>query len=192
MRYAAVAFTASVFASAIFASTIPVGGVENFEKVDDHVYRGAQPTEEGFRNLAKLGIKTVVDLREADERSKSEEAAVKAAGMQFISIPMRGMETPLNESVVKALNLLEDQTAGPIFVHCKRGADRTGGIIACYRVEHDHWENQKALAEARSMGMSRWQTAIQHYVLKYKARLLDAAPTTLATASLAAAAAGTQ
>lgn len=191
MRGAAV-FVAALFATRIIAAPLSVGGVENFEKIDDHVYRGAQPTEEGFRNLAKLGVKTVMDLREADERTKAEEAAVKAAGMQFISIPMHGMETPLNESVMAALNLLEDRTTGPVFVHCKRGADRTGGIIACYRVEHDHWENGKALAEARSMGMSRWQTAIQHYVLKYKSRLFDAAPAAIATAAVASAAAATQ
>src|SRR5215467_13533184 len=67
-------------------------GVGNFHKVDDQVYRGAQPTTEGFQNLAKLGIKTIVDLREADSRSQAEKKVVEAAGMRYINIPLRGME----------------------------------------------------------------------------------------------------
>src|SRR5260370_21583430 len=71
-----------------------IQGVENFWKVDDHVYRGAQPTEEGFRNLAKLGVKTVVDLRESDARSMAEEKTVTAAGKPYINLPMNGVTPP--------------------------------------------------------------------------------------------------
>jgi tyrosine-protein phosphatase SIW14 len=149
-----------------------VAGVGNFEKLNDHVYRGAQPTDEGFRNLAKLGIKTVIDLQPyGDARSLSEEKAVKTAGMAYINVGMKGMETLPESGVAKVLALLEDNSTGPIFVHCHRGADRTGGIIACYRIEHDHWANDKALAEARTMGMSWFQTAIQHQVLKYQPKV---------------------
>jgi len=152
-----------------------VQGVGNFLKVDDHVYRGAQPTAEGFRNLNKLGIKTVIDLREPGDRSTTERKMVTDAGMQYISVPMRGMATPTKESVIKVLGLLEDTTTCPVFVHCKRGADRTGGVIACYRIEHDKWKNDHALAEARSMGMSWFQKAIQSYVLSFQPRSLEAA-----------------
>jgi len=149
-------------------------GVGNFQKVDDHVYRGAQPTEQGFKDLATLGIKTIVDLREPGDRSRTEEKIVRAAGMEYVSVPMYGMETPSNEKVVKVLALLEDATTGPVFVHCKRGADRTGAVIACYRMEHDRWKNDQALAEAKSMGMSLFERAIQRYVREFKPRTLDA------------------
>lgn len=142
--------------------------------MDDHVYRGAQPTDQGFLNLAKLGIATVIDLREPGDRSKTEERFVKAAGMQYISVPMNGMETPSDASIAKVLTVLEDATAGPVFVHCQRGADRTGGVIACYRVEHDHWQNERAVSEARSLGMSWYQRAIQRYVLSFKPRTISA------------------
>jgi tyrosine-protein phosphatase SIW14 len=155
-------------------------GVGNFQKVDDHVYRGAQPTHEGFLNLSKLGIQTVIDLREPGDRSVTERKWVTDAGMHYVSVPMYGMATPSNESVVKVLELLEDRSTGPVFVHCKRGADRTGGVIACYRVEHYHWKNDQALSEARSMGMSWFQTAIQSYVRKYQPRDLTATATALA------------
>jgi len=164
-----------------------VSGVGNFQKVDEHVYRGAQPSEDGFHNLANLGVKIVIDLREYDQRSKAEEQTVKAAGMQYIGIPMKGMQAPSNESVAKALRLLEDQSAGPVFVHCMRGADRTGNVIACYRIEHDHWTNARALAEARSMGMSRFEKAIQHYVLNYRPRVDDSVPALTASAEAPAA-----
>ncbi len=157
---------------AAMAAGTQVAGVGNFEKLNDHVYRGAQPTDEGFRNLAKLGIKTVIDLQPyGDARSLGEEKSVKTAGMQYINVGMKGMETLPEDGVAKVLALLEDTTTGPIFVHCHRGADRTGGVIACYRIEHDHWANDKALAEARSMGMSWYQTAIQHSVLRYQPKV---------------------
>jgi tyrosine-protein phosphatase SIW14 len=157
---------------AAMAAETQVAGVGNFEKLNDHVYRGAQPTDEGFRSLAKLGIKTVIDLQPyGDARSLNEEKTVKNAGMQYINVGMKGMETLPADGVAKVLALLEDTTTGPIFVHCHRGADRTGGVIACYRIEHDHWANDKALAEARSMGMSWFQTAIQHSVLKYQPKV---------------------
>ena len=149
---------------AALASNSPAG-VGNFEKVNDQVYRGAQPTSEGFQNLARLGIHTVIDLQESDSaRAANEAKAVNAAGMEYIGIPMEGMHTPSNESIAKALSVLENTTSGPVFVHCHRGADRTGGVIACYRIEHDHWANDKALSEARSMGMSWYQLQIQRYV----------------------------
>lgn len=152
-------------------------GVGNFHKVDDQVYRGAQPTAEGFRSLAKLGIKIVVDLREVGDRSRGEEKAVTADGMRYVPIPMNGMHAPSGAAVARVLDLLEDRSIGPVFVHCRRGADRTGSVIACYRVEHDHWQNDKALAEARSLGMSWMEKGMQHFILTYMPRPFGAPPT---------------
>jgi len=70
----------------------------NFQKVDDHVYRGAQPTDSGFKDLAQLGIKTVVDLRDIGEHSQADEQrVVTALGMGYVSIPMHGMSTPKDD-----------------------------------------------------------------------------------------------
>jgi protein tyrosine phosphatase (PTP) superfamily phosphohydrolase (DUF442 family) len=141
----------------------------NFQKVDDHVYRGAQPTNSGFKDLAELGIKTVVDLRDIGEHSQADERKVVTdLGMRYISIPMQGMSTPKNEQVAAVLRLLNDTTGEPVFVHCKRGADRTGTVIAVYRISHDSWENKRALSEAKSYGMSVFERAMQHYVTDYK------------------------
>ncbi len=181
-RHAAFFVVSALLPVMALASSGP-SGVGNFEKVDAHVYRGAQPTDAGFLNLAKLGVQTVVDLQKGGARSLAEEKIVEAAGMRYLSVPMKGMEAPSNESVAKVLAVLEDSVTGPVFVHCHRGADRTGGVIACYRIEHDHWNNDRALAEAKSMGMSWFQKAIQHYVEAYRPKLINAgAPAALTAA----------
>jgi len=152
-----------------------IAGVPNFQKVNDSVYRGAQPTDQGFKALAGVGIKTIIDLREIGEHSQAdEEKAVKANGMRYVSVPMKGMSSPTAEQVSSVLALLNDDTAGPVFVHCRRGADRTGTVIACYRIAHDHWQNDKALSEARSYGMSWFERAMQHYVQAFSGAVLEA------------------
>lgn len=149
-------------------------GLPNFHKVDDHVYRGGQPGAEAFSRLAKMGVKTVIDLRGAEHSEVREKALVEAAGMHYISIPMWGMRTPTNDQISRALKVMNDASDGPVFVHCRRGADRTGAVVACYRIEHDHWDNQNALREARDLGMSWYQLAIQHYVAGYGRPALSA------------------
>src|SRR5579864_573650 len=84
-------------------------GIRNFQQVNPHVYRGAQPTSEGFAYLAKIGVKTVIDLREPGERSQSEERAVTAAGMKYVNVPMTGLTPPTESEITKILGILEDE-----------------------------------------------------------------------------------
>jgi protein-tyrosine phosphatase len=159
----------------------PAPGINNFYQVDQHVFRGAQPTPEGFRYLANLGVKTVLDLREADERSKFEERLVTAAGLKYVNVPMTGLMPPTEAETSRVLGILEDASAGPVFVHCKRGADRTGAVIAAYRIDHDGWENARALKEAMSRGMSIFQFPRQSYIRSFRPRTVEAkAPDTKA------------
>ena len=151
-----------------------VQGIKNFSQVDNHVYRGAQPTDEGFNYLAKIGVKTVVDLREHDGRSLGEEHVVTADGMQYVNVPMTGLTPPTEAQISKILALLEDYTTGPVFVHCQRGADRTGAVVAAYRIDHDHWDNARALAEAKSLGMSFFQFPRRSYILRFQPWTLEA------------------
>src|SRR5579871_3116817 len=83
-------------------------GVPNFHVVNQQVYRGGQPVNAGFSNLAKLGIKTVLDLREEGGRSTSEEKLVSSLGMHYVGVPMRGMATPAPGQVETALKVLND------------------------------------------------------------------------------------
>src|SRR5262249_11299717 len=121
------------------AATAPVApGVPNFHQVNEHLYRGGQPTEQGFQSLAKMGVKTVIDVRESGSRSTVEEKLVTNLGMKYVSIPISGCPRP--EHVTKVLGIFHDDSAGPVFLHCRRGADRTGTLVACYRIEHDRWD----------------------------------------------------
>jgi len=172
-KLAALLIAATLVTASVGAAADPAG-VPNFHKVNDLVYRGAQPTDEGFRNLSRLGIKTVIDLREADGRSVAEARVVKADGMTYVSVPMRGLGAPTAEQMSRVLGILDDNSAGPVFVHCRRGADRTGTVLACYRITHDHWDNAKALSEARSFGMAWIEKAMQSYVMHYQPILVDA------------------
>ena len=171
----------------VFAASVP--GIKNFDKVDAHVYRGAQPTEEGFQYLAKLGVKTIIDLRENDDRSQAEERMVSTAGMTYVNVPMTGLTAPTEAEITRILALLEDKTSGPVFVHCKRGADRTGAVIAAYHIDHDMWDNDKALSDAKAHSMSGFQYPRKAYIRDFKARSVEAAAAAPAADSAATAAA---
>ncbi len=184
-RFALVAAITIGIASFPALAETNVAGVSNFHQINDHVYRGAQPTNAGFQSLAKLGVKTVIDLRESGDRSVAEQAMVEAAGMRYVSVPLKGMSAPSPANVSKILALFDDPSAGPVFVHCRRGADRTGTVIACYRITHDGWENRKALQEAKGFGMSWTEIAMQHYVMGYHSPAVAATTGSVTTAAAA-------
>jgi len=148
--------------------------IRNFDKVDQHVYRGGQPTEEGFQYLAQLGVKTVVDLREADHRSRDEERMVTHAGMTYFNVPMTGLTPPTEAEITRILAILEGNAPGSVYVHCKRGADRTGAVIAAYHIEHDQWDNSRALKDAMAHGMSFFQFPRQNYIKNFRAHSVEA------------------
>jgi protein tyrosine/serine phosphatase len=157
------------------AASIPdVAGVSNFHQVDEHVYRGAQPNGQGFAGLAKIGIRTVIDLR----GERSEESDVQRAGMHYVRLAWSGFKAPDDAQIEAVLALLNDSSQWPVFVHCKHGVDRTGTAIACYRIAHDHWSNEQALAEARTFGMNPLQVAMRHYILHFAAPVPETASST--------------
>ena len=170
-RYTAIWVTAAALTcgSLVLGAAEEPQSLNNFQEVSDSLCRGAQPSDEGFRELAKLGVHTVLDLRGAGGRSSKEAQEVRALGMKYVNIPLDGFLAPTPEQVSKIFAVLNDQAAGKIFVHCRRGADRTGTVLAMYRIEHDHWTNRKALNEAKTMKMASAERAMQKFVLGFKA-----------------------
>ena len=161
-----------IFALPALASSAP--GIDNFDQVDAHVYRGGQPSAQGFQYLAKIGVKTIIDLREADGRAQAEERMVTGAGMKYINVPMTGLTPPTDAEITKILGLMEDGQSGPVFVHCKRGADRTGAVVAAYHIDHDNWDNAKALRDAKAHKMAFFQFPRQRYIETFRPRTQNA------------------
>lgn len=177
-------FLSLVLGFPVWASS-SVPGIHNFYEIDQKVCRGAQPTGDGFKYLARIGVKVVVDLRGHDSRSAAEERTVTNAGMRYVNVPMTGLTPPSQADITTILTLLEDPASGPVFVHCRRGADRTGAVIAAYRIDHYKWDNARALHEAMSDGMSWFQFPRQKYIRSFQARVPDAAPAAAAEALFA-------
>lgn len=144
----------------------PPVGIGNFERVDEHLFRGAQPNSLGLEGLRKAGIRTVINLRMPDDTWAAEADQVRAMGMTYVQIPMHGWHRPDLKTVQSILDRIE-QTDGPVYVHCQHGCDRTGTIVACYRIRHG-WSNAAALREAEMFGMSRMELGMKSFVRDFK------------------------
>jgi tyrosine-protein phosphatase SIW14 len=164
-----VAGAALLFGNALLGAEQPTQFLTNFQQVNESLCRGAQPSDEGFRELAKAGVHTVLDLRGGVGRSSKEAEVVRSLGMEYVNVPFDGYQAPTAEEVSKVLAVLNNPNAGKVFVHCRRGADRTGTVLAMYRIEHDHWSNQQALDEAESMKMASSERLMQKFVLGFDA-----------------------
>jgi protein tyrosine/serine phosphatase len=142
----------------------------NFHKVNERLFRGAQPRRGGIRKLSQLGIKTVIDLRDNDERSRAEEKEARAAGLRYFNVPLDRLGRPTDEEVNRVLGLIHSDANQTVFVHCHKGADRTGTVIAIYRIEHDGWTSKQAKEEANRYGMALWQRGMKDYIHDYYQR----------------------
>ena len=136
-------------------------------RVNDGLYRGGQPTEAGLKQLVQLRIKTVVNLRDDDERARVEGAAIVTAGLRYFNLPLSNFHKPNDQEVAQILSIINAPENQPVFVHCKRGADRTGTIIAIYRIEHDGWTDHQAKQEAETFGLGFWQIRMKDYISDY-------------------------
>lgn len=139
-----------------FARRLTVAGVPNLGEVTPTLYRGSQPTKEGFERLAKMRIAIVVDLR---GNRKDERDALNILGMQYVPIPWFCMR-PKDAVIAQFLNLVRENPGKKIFVHCNTGIDRTGMMIAGYRMAEQHWTAQDALKEMEVFGFSRFHKTI--------------------------------
>ena len=117
-------------------------GVPNLYQVSETLYRGGQPTAQGYEELRKLGIKTVVNLRSF----RDDADVVKRAKLEYLRIDVDGWQ-PSHDEIVEFLQIVTDEEKTPVFVHCRRGADRTGVMAAAYRVVVEDWPQSAAIEE---------------------------------------------
>jgi len=142
----------------------------NFHKVNEKLFRGAQPKPGGIRRLSQLGVNTIINLRDDDERSRAEEKEARAAGLRYFNVPLDRLGRPTDEEVNRVLALIYSPDNQTIFVHCHKGADRTGTVVAVYRIDHDGWTSEQAKEEANRYGMRLWQRGMKDYIHHYYQR----------------------
>ncbi len=142
-----------------------LAGLSNVGRVAPALYRGAQPRPDGYATLKAMGIRTVVNLR----LLHSEKKAVEAAGMRSIEIPMNTFKDVNAEKVREAIALMRNPANQPVFVHCAHGQDRTGIVVAAYRMEADGWSREDAIAEMQAFGFNDVWHELMEFVRKYPA-----------------------
>ncbi len=148
------------------AQKISVPGVSNAGKVTEHLYRGAQPSLTELHQLKKLGITTIIDLRAESSHTADEEGRrADSLGIKFLRIPIGGFSNPTDAELAQFFQLLRDSSSQTIFVHCEFGRDRTGVMIAAYRIAFENWSPEQALSEMMDFGFNRlWHPSMITYV----------------------------
>ena|SRR5687767_1439192 len=165
----------SVAGLALFATPVRTQddhreALPNFYKVNDTLYRGGQPKPGGWDLLRQLGIKTVINLRDADTNAEVEEEDVLSAGLQYFNFPFERWGRPEDREMELVLSIINDPANQPVFIHCQHGADRTGVVIAVYRLSHDGWTSRRARDEAKRFGLKPWQLGMKDYIQDYEKR----------------------
>jgi tyrosine-protein phosphatase SIW14 len=142
------------------------GSLVNFGKVNDSLYRGGQPYAAGMKLLQEMGVKSVINLRMTNDQWQAEAAVAASCSMTYTNFPLNSLAAPTDAQVAGILAAIESLPK-PVFIHCQYGCDRTGTIIACYRIQHDNWPNAKAFKEAQSFGISPYELEMRRYIARF-------------------------
>ena len=136
----------------------------NLYSVTPGVYRGSTPeTAEDFDRLKRMGIKTVLNLRRFDRNAIAREGhALAARGIRYVHVPIRYFPRGDN-SIDHAVNLLNDTTLHPVYVHCKHGRDRSGTVVGLYKVRHHGWSADAAYRDMRQYGFNERLGGLRRY-----------------------------
>jgi protein tyrosine/serine phosphatase len=175
VQAAVLVFLAGIFSTASAQSNQPNGPsqikIDNFGRMSERLYRGAQPKPEDYKALAALGINTIIDLR--NDPREYARSATEAAGMKYINIPMSDKKRPSDEQIDSFLKLIKHSPDGVFYVHCKGGRHRTGVMGAVYRYNSDGWNYDQVYKEMKQYDYySRWgHGALKEYVQDYYERM---------------------
>jgi len=141
--------------------------INNFGKINDHLYRGSQPNTRTYKQLAALGVKTILDLRE--DAKDSAQGKAESAGLRYINLPLKDKTYPQAGAAERFLAIVNDSANWPVYVHCAGGRHRTGVMGAVYRMTVDGWDVEKAYQEMRQFDFytSRGHECFRKYVYDY-------------------------
>jgi protein tyrosine/serine phosphatase len=156
--------------------------IDNFGRISDTYYRGAQPEGRDYLDLAAMGVKTVINLTSFDALPE-EPGLVKAAGMKYVTMPMTTRVAPTPEQLETFLGIVNDPANQPVFVHCVGGKHRTGVMTAVYRMTQEGWTSEQAFKEMKryKYGADFLHPEFKKFVYGYRA---PAAPATEAVVAV--------
>jgi protein tyrosine/serine phosphatase len=143
-----------------WAEPIALAGVPNLHRLSPMLYRSEQPTAVGMKNLEKLGIRTVINLR-AFNHDVNE---VKGTSLRTQRVKILTWHVG-DEHVIEVMRMLKDTANGPFLIHCQHGADRTGLMSAMYRILEQGWTVDDAVAELTQGGYgyhSMWRNILRY------------------------------
>ena len=123
-------------------------GLFSFGEVTPTLYRGGRPTEEGIACLAKMGVSIVIS---EEGWYKDLHKPVERLGMQYVSISWE-CSFPRDATFAKFLQLLRDNPGKKVFIYCHYGDDRTGMMIAAFRMAEQGWSAEEAKNEMKAFG----------------------------------------
>lgn len=142
-------------------------GLSNVGKVSKGIFRGAQPEASGYATLKSMGIKTVLNLR----NKHSDKKMVEAAGMKSMELKFDILKgTPDKAVVESAIKALKNPENHPVYVHCAHGQDRTGVVIAIYRIEVEGWPYDAAIDEMQAFGFNDIWTHLKEFLRQYETK----------------------
>jgi tyrosine-protein phosphatase SIW14 len=146
--------------------------IDNFGRINEHYYRGAQPDAGDLADLSRLGVKTTIDLTNGDGDSRERQLA-EAVGMKFVKIAMSTRVVPTHEQITTFLNIVNDPANQPVYVHCVGGKHRTGVMTAIYRMVQDSWTPDRAFKEMKiyKFGADFLHPEFKKFVLAFKPAL---------------------
>jgi protein tyrosine phosphatase (PTP) superfamily phosphohydrolase (DUF442 family) len=153
-----------------FARRLPdARGVSYAAEVVPGVYRGGQPDRDGIAWLKSIGVKTIVNLRHY--HGDTEQREVEAQGLRYERLALESSDAPRAEQVSRFLSLMRDPSLRPIYVHCMHGVDRTGTLMAVYRMEDQGWSNAEAFAEMQYFDAHGIWRDLLSFVKSYRPKL---------------------
>ena len=143
-----------------WAEPLTLEGVPNLHRISPMLYRSEQPTALGMRNLEKLGIRTVINLRAFNDDADE----VRGTSLRTERTKILTWRTD-DEHVIEVMRMQKKTENGPFLIHCQHGADRTGLMSAMYRILEQGWTQQDALTELIDGGYgyhSMWTNIVRY------------------------------
>lgn len=161
----AVALTATLAVSSCTSHdhatpTVAKLGVKNLSQPQPFIYSSGQPSKAQLENLAKAGVKHVVNLRPTNEQSWDEEKHVRSLGMNYVSIPISGVADLTKANAKKLDNAITIIGKDPALIHCASG-NRVGALIAIREATIKGKSQSQAIAKGKRWGLTGLKPGVQ-------------------------------